>query len=109
MLRELPSARQRTFDRGYKSSNLALMVELLAGPFVGAAHMNKRTAKNWGNLVMAFDPGMMGDAETFYRSAVSFGPRIPQKVVGTRDTDASLYTATRVPLLSECCKFLTNL
>ena len=43
----------RTFDRGYKSSNLALMVELLAGPLVGAAHMNKLTAKNWGNLVVA--------------------------------------------------------
>ena len=48
----------RTFDRGYKSSNLALMVELLAGPLVGAAHMNKLKAKNWGNLVVAINPGV---------------------------------------------------
>ena len=46
----------RTFDRGYKSSNLALMVELLAGPLVGAAHMNKLAAKNWGNIVIALNP-----------------------------------------------------
>jgi len=59
----------RTFDRGYKSSNLALMVELLAGPLVGAAHMNKLAAKNWGNLVVALDPAMLGDASTFYKSA----------------------------------------
>lgn len=59
----------RTFDRGYKSSNLALMVELLAGPLVGAAHMNKLAAKNWGNLVIAVHPAMLGDPKTFYKSA----------------------------------------
>lgn len=59
----------RTFDRGYKSSNLALMVELLAGPLVGAAHMDKLSAKNWGNLVIAVHPSMLGDAKTFYKSA----------------------------------------
>ena len=59
----------RTFDRGYKSSNLALMVELLAGPLVGAAHMDKLAAKNWGNLVVAINPSLLGDAATFYRSA----------------------------------------
>jgi len=59
----------RTFDRGYKSSNLALMVELLAGPLVGAAHVNKLSAKNWGNLVIAINPSMLGDASTFYKSA----------------------------------------
>jgi len=59
----------RTFDRGYKSSNLALMVELLAGPLVGAAHKNKLAAKNWGNLVLAIHPRMLGDANTFYAAA----------------------------------------
>jgi len=59
----------RTFDRGYKSSNLALMVELLAGPLVGAAHVNKLQAKNWGNLVVAIHPRMLGDAATFYQAA----------------------------------------
>jgi len=59
----------RTFDRGYKSSNLALMVELLAGPLVGAAHVNKLAAKNWGNLVIAIHPSLLGDAATFYKNA----------------------------------------
>jgi len=59
----------RTFDRGYKSSNLALMVELLAGPLVGGAHVNKLTAKNWGNLLIAIDPAMLGDAASFYKNA----------------------------------------
>jgi len=59
----------RTFDRGYKSSNLALMVELLAGPLVGAAHVNKLAAKNWGNLVVAIHPSLLGDAATFYKNA----------------------------------------
>jgi len=59
----------RTFDRGYKSSNLALMVELLAGPLVGGAHLSKLTAKNWGNLVIAIDPILLGDPSTFYKSA----------------------------------------
>ena len=59
----------RTFDRGYKSSNLAMMVELLAGPLVGGAHMDKRTAKNWGNLIIAINPALLGDPATFYKSA----------------------------------------
>jgi len=66
----------RTFDRGYKSSNLALMVELLAGPLVGAAHLDKRAAKNWGNLVIALDPAMLGDAPTFYKSAAEVLERV---------------------------------
>ena len=36
----------RTFDRGYKSSNLALMVELLAGPLVGGAHVSSSRSNN---------------------------------------------------------------
>jgi len=59
----------RTFDRGYKSSNLALMVELLAGPLVGAAHVNKLASKNWGNLVLAIHPRLLGNPDTFYKSA----------------------------------------
>jgi LDH2 family malate/lactate/ureidoglycolate dehydrogenase len=53
----------RTFDGGYKSSNLALMVELLAGPLVGAAIQDKLTTKNWGNLIMVLDPKMLGQAD----------------------------------------------
>ncbi len=49
------------FDRSPKGSALALMVELLAGPLVGAAIVDKLSERNWGNLVVAIDPAIMGD------------------------------------------------
>lgn len=38
------------------------MVELLAGPLVGAAVADKLASKNWGNLVLAIDPALLGDS-----------------------------------------------
>ncbi|CAM9588667.1 unnamed protein product, partial [Hapterophycus canaliculatus] len=49
----------------YKGGNLSLIVELLAGPFVRAATTDKKAAKNWGNLVLAVDPELMGDKAEF--------------------------------------------
>jgi LDH2 family malate/lactate/ureidoglycolate dehydrogenase len=49
--------------RSHKGSNLALMVELLAGPLVGAAVADKLEERNWGNLLLAVDPELLGDAE----------------------------------------------
>ncbi|GIL55171.1 hypothetical protein Vafri_10770 [Volvox africanus] len=57
----------RVFDRSYKGSNLALMVELLAGPLVGAAVADKLEERNWGNLVVAIDPGLLGDKDEIKR------------------------------------------
>lgn len=54
----------RVFDRSHKGSNLALMVELLAGPLVGAAVADKLEQRNWGNLLLAVDPELLGDAES---------------------------------------------
>ena len=59
----------KTFDGGYKSSNLALIVELLAGPLVGAAIADKMSEKNWGNLVIAVDPNLLGQDEFKQRAA----------------------------------------
>ncbi len=50
-----------------QGSNLALMVELLAGPLVGAAVADKLEEKNWGNLVVAIDPGLLGDVDEIKR------------------------------------------
>lgn len=55
----------RVFDRSYKGGNLSLIVELLAGPLVRAATTDKKAAKNWGNLVIAVDPELMGDKAEF--------------------------------------------
>jgi len=55
----------RVFDRSHKGSALALLVELLAGAAVGAAVDDKMSEKNWGNLVVAVDPSLLGDVDAF--------------------------------------------
>ena len=55
----------RVFDESYKGGHLAVMVELLAGPLVGAAVESKASADNWGNLVLAFDPELLGEKVAF--------------------------------------------
>lgn len=37
------------------------MIELLAGPLVGGAVQDKLGSRNWGNLMIALDPSIMGD------------------------------------------------
>lgn len=48
------------FDRNYKGSHLALVIELLAGAWTGAAMSDKVKAKNWGSLVIVIDPKIFG-------------------------------------------------
>jgi L-2-hydroxycarboxylate dehydrogenase (NAD+) len=56
----------RSFDRGYKGAGLALIIEILAGPLVGAACAGVGDpGKNWGHLVLAIDPDLFGDREAF--------------------------------------------
>ena len=55
----------KSFDGSHKGSALALMVEILAGPLVGAAVLDKAAAQDWGNLVIALDPGLLGPPAEF--------------------------------------------
>eukprot|EP00301_Raphidiophrys_heterophryoidea_P008739 c13179_g5_i2.p1 GENE.c13179_g5_i2~~c13179_g5_i2.p1 ORF type:complete len:346 (-),score=81.83 c13179_g5_i2:281-1318(-) len=50
---------------GHKGSHLGLMVEMLAGGLCGGAVADKKTANNWGNLVYAIHPELLGDSESF--------------------------------------------
>ena len=50
---------------GPKGSGLGLCIELLAGAMVGAAVADKAAARSWGNLVVAVDPALLGDAAEF--------------------------------------------
>lgn len=59
----------RSFDRGYKGSHIALMVELLAGALTGAAMENKGPSRNWGSLIIAIDPIVFGTLEEFQANA----------------------------------------
>jgi LDH2 family malate/lactate/ureidoglycolate dehydrogenase len=56
----------RSFDRGYKGSGLAMIGEILAGPLVGAAFCGQGDSKgNWGHLIFAIDPDLLGDRDEF--------------------------------------------
>jgi L-2-hydroxycarboxylate dehydrogenase (NAD+) len=56
----------RSFDRGYKGSALAMFGEILAGPLVGAAFSGLADSKgNWGHLIFAIDPDLLGDRDEF--------------------------------------------
>lgn len=59
----------RSFDHSHKGSGLAFMVEALAGAMSGAAFSGRSDSKtNWGHLVFAIDPGLLGDREAFIAS-----------------------------------------
>src|SRR4030042_893694 len=59
----------RSFDRSYKGSGLGMMAEILAGPLVGAAFAGIGESKqNWGHLVFAIDPDLLGDCSEFIKN-----------------------------------------
>ena len=67
----------RSFDRSYKGSGLALMAEILAGPLVGAAFAGiGNSKKNWGHLVCAIDPGLLGDRDEFTGNVAAMAAKI---------------------------------
>ncbi len=69
----------RPFDRSYKGAGLALMVEILTGPLVGASFAGfGNTRENWGNLVMAIDPELVTDRKEFAENVERIGKRIKE-------------------------------
>lgn len=71
----------RSFDRGFKGSGLAMIVEIIGGPLVGAACAGVGdSSKNWGHLVLAIDPGMLGDRDEFIGHVTT----LIQQVKGTK-------------------------
>ena len=56
----------RAFDGAFKGSALAMIVEALAGPFAGASFSGRQDSKsNWGHLLFAIDPDLVGDRDEF--------------------------------------------
>jgi len=71
----------RSFDRGYKGSALGMIVEILAGPLAGASFSGEADSKgNWGHLIFAIDPDLLGDREEFLANV----ERIIAKVKSTK-------------------------
>jgi L-2-hydroxycarboxylate dehydrogenase (NAD+) len=57
-----------TFDRGPKSSGLALMVEVLANALTGGCLPGDLDNQNWGNLAIAINPELLIGREAFLRN-----------------------------------------
>lgn len=78
----------RSFDRSYKGSGLALVAEILAGPLVGAAFCGIGDSKgNWGHLIFAMDPGLLGDPREFRDNILKMKDKITssKKLPGVTD------------------------
>lgn len=54
---------------GHKGAGLALMVEMLTRPLVAATCSADGRKLDWGNLIIAFDPELLVDAESFRQDA----------------------------------------
>lgn len=56
---------------GYKGAALALIVETLTRPLVGATRKDDGTKLDWGNLVFAIDPELLADDLDTFAAGVS--------------------------------------
>ncbi|MCE2471856.1 MAG: Ldh family oxidoreductase [Anaerolineae bacterium] len=64
---------------GYKGAALALIVETLTRPLVGATRKEDGTKLDWGNLVFAIDPELLADdLETFQAGVSDLLSRVKQ-------------------------------
>ncbi|KAK9829409.1 hypothetical protein WJX72_005673 [[Myrmecia] bisecta] len=66
----------RAFDRSYKGSHLALIVELLGGALVGGAVSDKLAQRNWGTLVVAINPSLLGTQHSLPQTAQELLDRV---------------------------------
>lgn len=55
------------FDRSYKGSGLAMVVELLAGPLVGASYVHDNG--DWGTVFIAISPELLVGTDNFKKHA----------------------------------------
>ena len=54
------------FDKSYKGSGIAMIIEILAGPLASSAWVDNKTFKEeWGTLLIAIDPNLLTDVKKF--------------------------------------------
>jgi L-2-hydroxycarboxylate dehydrogenase (NAD+) len=64
------------FDGSHKGSGLAMVVEMLAGPLVGAAYCVTDPKQEWGSVFIAIDPNILIDVEEFKTNSSELVQRI---------------------------------
>lgn len=58
------------FDHSYKGAGFGLVVEMLAGPFIGGAFIDNKTFdEEWGTFVMAIDPELFVEIDDFKKNS----------------------------------------
>ncbi len=66
------------YARDHRSSSMALMVELLAGPLVGASYVDLALDHDWGAFIMVIDPDILCGTEKFKEAASDVVRRIKE-------------------------------
>jgi len=66
----------RSFDRSYKGAGLAMMVEILTGPLVGASFGDIHIERGRGNLVFVVDPELLVDKQIFNHQVSQLAERV---------------------------------
>ncbi|MEZ4753574.1 MAG: Ldh family oxidoreductase [Bdellovibrionota bacterium] len=56
------------FDKSYKGVGLAMVVELLGGPLVGASFASANPGDDWGVFILALDPELLTDKSDFLKA-----------------------------------------
>lgn len=62
------------FDRGHKGSGIGMMIELLAGPLLGASCAD--ADGEWGNLIIAIDPDLFVGKKAFKESCSALAKKL---------------------------------
>jgi len=60
-----------SFDKSYKGSGLAMMIQILAGPLVGSLYSKNHTNCQYGSLIIVINPSCFGDKKEFVNRVVS--------------------------------------
>lgn len=64
------------YARDHRSSSMALMVELLGGPLVGAAYVDRVLDHEWGAFILVIDPDILCGTKAFKEAASEVVRRI---------------------------------
>eukprot|EP01035_Chromulina_nebulosa_P019794 gene19794-25736_t len=103
----------KVFDRSYKGSHLALMIELLAGSWTGAAMNDKKNSNNWGSLVIAINPNILGPVEEFQNNSMIMCDRVKNAHHLTNFEDKEIFLpgerGSHGDTISKCQKMLDEI
>ena len=64
------------FGGHYKAAGFSMMIELLAGPLIGAGYCDKDGKESWGTVIIAIDPGILTDVSDFKKNCSDFVRKI---------------------------------